>query len=254
MYASAMLLRLAALCLPVLATEAVRPPLHTGEPCGVEVVNDNITLYVTGKPSDVAVLYLTDVFGIQLLENKLLADSFARAGFLTVAPDMFNGTPAPADLNDPDFDVGEFLAKHNPTVIDPMLDSTIAYIKEELGIDTVVATGYCFGGRHTFRTMAEGRGVSVGFTAHPSAWEDSEVEALTGPVSVAAAEFDDLMPPELRLHLEELLSATPQEFSVSLYSGTEHGFGVRANVSVPIQKFGKEEAFYQAVKWFKTWA
>lgn len=31
----------------------------------------SVTLYVTGRKSDTAVLYLTDVFGIQLDENKL---------------------------------------------------------------------------------------------------------------------------------------------------------------------------------------
>jgi hypothetical protein len=66
---------------------------HTGEPVGKEIQHNNgellvmtvlnfgsarligisatVTLYVTGKPSDTAVLYLTDVFGIQLPENKL---------------------------------------------------------------------------------------------------------------------------------------------------------------------------------------
>lgn len=31
-----------------------------------------VNMYVTGNASDTGVLYLTDVFGIQLLENKLL--------------------------------------------------------------------------------------------------------------------------------------------------------------------------------------
>ena len=63
---------------------------HSGKPVGKEVEHDDsecggnapsrpcaylifrsVTLYVTGRKSDTAVLYLTDVFGIQLDENKL---------------------------------------------------------------------------------------------------------------------------------------------------------------------------------------
>ena len=62
------------------------------------------------------------------------------------------------------------------------------------------------------------------------------------------------MPPERRGVIEELLQKSSQTYSVALYSGTEHGFGVRANVSDPPQRFGKEEAFFQAVRWFDTWA
>ena len=68
------------------------------------------------------------------------------------------------------------------------------------------------------------------------------------------AEVDDMMPPERRHEIQALLQKTRQAYSVSLYSGTDHGFGVRANVSDPQQKFGKEEAFFQAVRWFDTWA
>lgn len=62
------------------------------------------------------------------------------------------------------------------------------------------------------------------------------------------------MPPARRAQIEALLQATTQEYQVSLYGGTDHGFGVRANISDPRQKFGKEAAFYQAVRWFDAWA
>lgn len=182
-----------------------------------------------------------------------LADSFGRAGYLVVAPDLFNGTPAPADLDDPNFDLTEFVEMHNPGVIDPMLDSAVAYLGSQRGVRDVVATGYCFGGRHAFRVLSEGRGVSAAFAAHPSLWEEEEIAALSGPVSVAAAEVDDYMSPAQLSRLEELLSGSEQVFGTSLYGGTIHGFGVRANVSDPVQRFGKEEAFYQAVRWFRAW-
>lgn len=50
-----------------------------------------------------------------------------------------------------------------------------------------------------------------------------------------------------------MLNQTAHPYQVTIYSGTFHGFGTRANISVPEQKFGKEEAFFQAVRWFKAW-
>ncbi|KAI1634276.1 dienelactone hydrolase [Biscogniauxia mediterranea] len=228
---------------------------HEGDPVGREEVYNGVNMYITGEPSDTAVLYLTDVFGIQLLENRLLADSFGRAGYLTVAPDMFNGTPAPGDINGvPTFNLTEFLNDHRPEITDPIIATAVDYLYNTAGVTKVVTTGYCFGGRYAFRMLAEGKGVEVGFAAHPSLLEDAEINAITGPFSVAAADGDDMMPPERRAQIEALLLETGREYSLALYGGTSHGFGVRANVSDPRQKFGKEEAFFQAVRWFDTWA
>ncbi|CAH0003303.1 unnamed protein product [Clonostachys byssicola] len=245
----------ATIALSGVAGKCLPPVAHEGTPVGTEIKNDDITLYVTGKKSDTAVLYLTDVFGIQLPQNKLLADSFARAGYLTIAPDLFNGTPAPEDINGtPSFNLTEFLYNHRPEIIDPVLTSVIKYIRSIPTVKKVVATGYCFGGRYAFRTLAEGQGVDAGFAAHPSLLEDGEIEAITGPVSIAAAETDSMLTPERRAAIEALLQGTAQPYSVALYSGTNHGFGVRGNISNPEEKYGKEQAFYQAVSWFDAWA
>lgn len=116
-----------------------------------------------------------------------LADSFARAGYLTVAPDLFNGTPAPADLNDPSFNTTDFLSRHGPDVTDPIIAKAVTYLRSISSVKKVAATGYCYGGRYAFRFVAPGRGVDVAFAAHPSLLEDGEILAVGGGVSVAAA-------------------------------------------------------------------
>lgn len=68
-------------------------------------------------------------------------------------------------------------------------------------------------------------------------------------------EIDAMMPPARKSAIEDLLAnQVAQPYQVSLYGGTSHGFGTRANISDPEQKFGKEAAFYQAVRWFNVWA
>jgi len=63
-----------------------------------------------------------------------------------------------------------------------------------------------------------------------------------------------MMPPARRVAIEGLLAVnTTQPYQVNLYGGTFHGFGTRANIANPEEKFGKEAAFYQAVRWFSHW-
>lgn len=172
-----------------------------------------------------------------------------------MAPDLFNGAPAPSDLNAPGFDTGAFLGLHGPAATDPIIAAAVAYVQATAGGTAqapvrIGATGYCFGGRYAFRTAAAGRGAVAAFAAHPSLLEDGEILGVKGPASVAAAENDSMMPPARRAAIEALLLNSTQPYQVALYSGTSHGFGVRANVSNPIEKFAKESAYLQAVRWF----
>lgn len=125
----------------------------------------------------------------QLNKSYRLSDSFARAGFITVAPDMFNGQPAPSDLNDPTFDTAAFLAAHGPNVTDPIIDKAITYMRNNFNFTKLAVTGYCYGGRYSFRYVDPKRTIKadVAFAAHPSAWEDNEVSTIGAPISVAAA-------------------------------------------------------------------
>jgi dienelactone hydrolase len=147
-----------------------------------------VTLYVTGTPSDKAVLYLTDVYGIQLLENRLLADSFGRAGYFVVAPDLFNGTPSTLDLNEMSpTQLKTFLAAATPEETDALIATGVDYLKNVKKITKIATTGYCFGGRYAFRWLAPEKGLTVGFAAHPSNLQDAEISAIKGAAGVAAA-------------------------------------------------------------------
>lgn len=186
---------------------------------------------------------------------------------------MFNGQPAPSDLNNPSFNSTAFLAAHGPDVTDPIIETAITYLRSSLNVSTIAVTGYCFGGRYSFRFVDPARTLKadVAFAAHPSAWNDTDVSAIGAPVSVATAgeyflewslEFyaeltrcvdgDTLMPPALRAHLEALLLNISSPYQTSLYSGVPHGFGVRINTTDPVQVWAKESAFLQAVRWFST--
>lgn len=71
-----------------------------------------------------------------------------------------------------------------------------------------------------------------------------------GPLSIAAAENDEVFPATLRHKSEEILQRGGHAFQISLYSGVSHGFAVRGSPEVRVERFAKEQAFRQAVDWF----
>lgn len=230
---------------------------HTGAVYGQNITYQGIKLYET-KPScrqpQIGVVYLTDAFGIEFINNRLLADSFARAGFYTVIPDILQGDPAPFDLATPGFNSTAWTLLHGPAAVDPIITKGIQYLQSK-GFTRIGVAGYCFGGKYTFRHITPTSGATAGFAAHPSFLDNTEILAIGKPVSVAEAEIDAMNPPPRRAEVEALLANnTTQPYQVNLYGGTAHGFTTRGDVSVPEVKFGKEGAFYQAVRWFSAWA
>lgn len=79
---------------------------------------------------------------------------------------------------------------------------------------------------------------------------EEELAAIDGPLSIAAAEIDTIFTTELRHKSETILIGTKQQFQINLFSGVAHGFAMRGDLSIPIQKFSREQAFLQAVTWF----
>lgn len=77
-----------------------------------------------------------------------MADDFAAQGYLTVVPDLLHG-----DALDPEafyggkVDFGPWLARHDPTTVDPIADTVIDHLKNALKVKSVAGVGYCFGAK-----------------------------------------------------------------------------------------------------------
>lgn len=154
-----------------------------------------VSTYITypeSKSTETAIIILPDVIGHEFINAQLIADQFAANGYWTVMPDLFQGDPI--KLNRPEgFDIMQWLQKggpegkgHLPDSVDPIVESTLKYMKEQ-GAKKIGAVGYCFGGKYVARFLAKGKGVDVGYTAHPSFVDEEEIKGMTGPFSVAAA-------------------------------------------------------------------
>lgn len=221
------------------------------------------------KTTEHAILILTDVIGhrsvspyisnlnilthaTRSINAQLIADQFAANGYLTLMPDLFHGDAIP--MNRPaDFDMPKWRSGHGTERVDPVVEAVIKELKTTHGVKRIGGVGYCFGGKYLARFMAQGKGIDVGYTAHPSYIDVAELKAVTGPFSIAAAETDAIFPAEKRHESEEILKEMDIPYQLVLYSDVAHGFSTRGDISQRRQRFAKEAAFEQAVVWFNEW-
>ncbi|KAG2418634.1 hypothetical protein HFD88_001735 [Aspergillus terreus] len=230
---------------------------HEGDPKGTYKNIGDVETYIAYPPSqstERAILMLTDVIGHRFINAQLIADQFAANGYLVVVPDLFHGDPV--QLNRPDgFDIMKWLQGppgHLPNRVDPVVQSVIDEMRTKMGCRKIGAVGYCFGAKYVVRFLHSGV-LDAGYVAHPSFVEADELRKIEGPLSIAAAETDSIFPAPKRHESEKILSEVGQPYQINLFSGVEHGFAVRADISKPHLKFAKENAFIQAVTWLNQY-
>ncbi|KAJ5156308.1 hypothetical protein N7492_009111 [Penicillium capsulatum] len=229
---------------------------HEGNPVGKTKNINGVDTYLVSpkdnKNPEKAVIILTDIFGL-FPNAKLLADEFANNGYLTLIPDLFRGDQISiADADAGKMNIPAWLPNHQPTTVDPIVDSTIKYARETLGVKQIGAVGYCFGAKYVIRFLKPGK-IDVGYSAHPSFVTHEELGAIQGPFSIAAAQTDSIFTTQLRHESEETLIKAGQPWQINLFSGVSHGFAVRGDLNDKTQKWAKEQAFCQAVAWFNQY-
>ncbi|UKZ72466.1 hypothetical protein TrVFT333_000095 [Trichoderma virens FT-333] len=200
----------------------------------------------------IGILFAPEAMGIYP-NSQLLADSFAAKGYTTLIPDVFNGDAVPLNKF-ATIDLMSWLTKgsngnnpHTTEYVDPIIVAGIKALRQ-LGIHRIGGVGYCFGAKYVLRHSKSG--IDAAFIAHPSFVEEDELASFSGPLSIAAAETDSIFTTTMRHKSEDILIKSGQPFQINLYSGVEHGFGIRGDPSVKLQKFAKEQAFSQAIIWF----
>jgi dienelactone hydrolase len=145
--------------------------------------------------------------------------------------------------------------RHEYEITDPILEKVVKYIHSKYGKEVSLGgVGYCFGGRYVMRLMGQGV-IDVGVVNHPSFFTMEEVGKLGKHKRLAcfAAETDDILPSQKRREMEDVLTRNGATWMSTVFSGTEHGFSVRGDLSIKEVRIAKERAFGDAVDWFKDW-
>ncbi|KAI0703746.1 alpha/beta-hydrolase [Cytidiella melzeri] len=237
--------------------------IHEGEAQGQSIQIGGVDCYVatpTGDyPKEKVVLFLTDIFGIPLINNRLLADSFARDGFKTIIPDILNGDPLTmANITDPDFDRPAWMAKHSPESWISAVDNVVAALKAE-GVTRFGTTGYCFGAPPAFYLAFKNESHATVLNhpsrlAVPADFEKYKAESKA-PLLINSCEVDAQFPIASQKIADEILGngQFAPGYERTYWEGCNHGFAVRGDLSNPKIKAGLEGAFLAAVKFYKKY-
>jgi len=266
--------------------------LHTGTPEGRMETVHGLPTYIADPPAGQEqkgiIIFLPDAFGLELVNNKLLADKYARRTNARVyLPDFMNGHYLGAHM----FEVMDVVLKKNGTWMDtfwkvpaafqaiynaaPFLffnRQSVAKPKvfkffhdmraNEAASQAVGAAGFCWGGKWVFMLCADpekaanGKSlIDFGYAAHPSSIVmPQDAEAVKLPLSVCCGDEDAVFGLKQLKQCKEILEAKDKDkFEVVIVPGATHGFAVRGS---PLEKNAIEngrQAEQQAVDWYNKW-
>ncbi|KAI0331654.1 alpha/beta-hydrolase [Cubamyces sp. BRFM 1775] len=241
-----------------LCSNCVAGVRHEGTPEGQFTKVGGVESYVATPsgdyPKDKVVLFLSDVFGIKLQNNLLLADDYARNGFKVVLPDLFEGDALPEDaLNSGTFDLPTWLSKHTADRVAGITRDVMNALKAE-GVTAFAAIGFCFGARPAF-DLAFTNEVAAVAVAHPSLLQvpadlEKYASQSKAPLLINSCETDSMFPPEAQAKADEILGGGKfaPGYTRTYWEGCTHGFAVRGDISNPKVKAGKEGAFKATVE------
>jgi dienelactone hydrolase len=240
-----------------------------GKPSGTESKVAGVTTYVAKGSSDKgAIVIATDIFGLGIVNPRIVADKLAADSGLSVyVPDIFPGgsisaddfvLPKKASDGAPDeqrvssnFDnFGKWMGKKNdPPNTYPIYQSVVAEVRKSVG--KVGGIGYCYGGKLVSLASQDGT-VDAGVIYHPAMLEADEPDKIKVPILLNEAELDPLFGEDLvkawheKLEKKNLLDKRTQQFP-----NTVHGFGCRPDVNDPKVKAGHDESVKNTAAFLK---
>ncbi|RFU28800.1 hypothetical protein B7463_g7535, partial [Scytalidium lignicola] len=275
--------------------ECIKGTIHKGQPQGKEEIIHGLNTYVIGNrtnPRGIIVIY-SDIFGLPLPNNKLIADTYAKSGeWLVYLPDFFKGDPVPLKLADllipvdaakqssvakytgllaraPSFMMWMMRHKEAPTN-KICMDFLRALRHATPRSQKIGMTGFCWGGKYAIRAGLESNRidkdgekvplVDAVVALHPShvALPD-DVETLVVPVSYGWGLEDAGVNIEQKGMVEEIHAKAKKagrkvpEMEHKVYKPGRHGFAVRGNPDDPLEKACLEDSVTQALNWFGRW-
>lgn len=218
---------------------------------------------------------MTDVFGHKFLNSQLLADQFAELGdYYVVVPDLFNGDPVDeaALFKVPEKErylaYQDWKCNHTTEHVEKILEPLITAFQKKYGKPQFTATvGYCFGAKYSVRLQGiskflEPNNIQIDSAAifHPSFVDNAEFKGIKpkSTLLLAASDDDDVYTYDFKIKTEQALRELAADKTVQLkyktitVQGVGHGYAVRGDITKSWVKHAKENAFRDALDWFKT--
>ncbi|MCJ1413135.1 hypothetical protein MMC19_007239 [Ptychographa xylographoides] len=262
---------------------------------GKEEILHGLTTYVIGNrtsPRGIIVIY-SDIFGLPLPNNKLIADSYAKSGeWLVYLPDFFKGDPMGVEVADllipvdaakqstlgkytgmlakaPSFIM--WMTRHKEAPTDKTcMDFLRALRRATPKTQKIGMTGFCWGGKYAIRAGLKSNMVEIGgqkvplvdaiVALHPSNLTfPDDMENLVVPTSYGWGLEDTSAKIEQKGKVEDIHAKAREagkkvpEMEHKVYKPGRHGFAVRGNPDDPQERACLEDSVTQVLDWFKRW-
>jgi len=252
--------------------------LHEGTPAGVVEKITDLDVYVSkpeGSSKAKTILFITDIFGWDTPNARLLADEYAKAGFYVYVPDFFKGDNISHDMldtiapRDPSSRstlkvaedntktmaaIGPWITRQREGVVKPLMDEFVKYLRADPLTGKIGAVGFCWGGRYALLLAGEGT-VDAAVANHPSMAAQSEFEGINKPTQINVGTNDIFLPNETVDQVKQALSEKKADlaFEINVFQDAVHGFAVRGDISQPQELKNKEGAANATIRWFNKY-
>ncbi|KAI0066732.1 alpha/beta-hydrolase, partial [Artomyces pyxidatus] len=219
---------------------------HVGTPKGSEETIGGVNTYVARPPGpaqdhyDHVILYFSDVYGPLYINSRLLMDFYASKGYLVLGVDYFEGDDISLSLKNKGFNFMKWVTPKRARASE-LVPRWLQAAKSRYG--------YCFGAQDVMNCAASDW-LADGAMAHPSLLREEHFTTVKKPLFLSCAQLDNLFPMASRHRAEEILYEKKAEHHFQVFSNVAHGFAVRGNPDVPLERWAKEQSASSIVAWF----
>lgn len=190
------------------------------------------------------IILIPEIFGINE-HIRSVADKYAQAGYVVLAPDLFWRFKPGIELGYEGKDLEEafkYFQEYKDDWALEDLGGAIEFLRKHKGCNGQVALlGFCLGGKLAFRTAANHK-VDASISYYGVSLENhlAEADKVKCPIIFHFGALDAFVPPDTIKQLE-FEYAKHANFSMYVYEGADHGFNCDARGSY--QRESAELAF-----------
>jgi len=203
------------------------------------------------KENAASVIVIHEIFGLTDWIRQV-GDELAKAGFVAICPDFLSGMGPDGGGTD-SFEgnsVRRAIRDLDPDQITADLKAVTKYVRDlPSTTDVVAVSGFCWGGRQSFRYATNDTSLKAAFVFYGSPPDGAALEKITCPVYGFYGESDNRINSTIE-STKEAAAAAGITYEPVIYSGVGHGFlrrGMAAEAN-ETQKTATREAWERWVK------